>query len=146
MSLVSEIFRERTKRGCALLKSPINLGRRYSPGMVLAPKESSPLMPLENSLRALSRSLRTVRIFEAYSRNISPAFVSRISLPVRSKRRRERDLSSERIWPLTVGWVRKRSSAALEKLFRAATRQNVSRGRKQMVKDCFPITAHIETH
>ena len=110
----------------------MSLGRRYSPGMVLAPKERSPRIPSENSLKAFNKSLRKDKIFEAYSKKTFPALVRRTSLLVRSKRRRDRDRSKERIWPLTVGWVRNRSSAALEKLFKPAIRQKVSRCRKSI--------------
>ncbi len=50
------------------------------------------------------------------------------------------DCSKERIWPLTVGCVRKRSSAAFEKLFRLATRQKVSRCRKSICDGFFLST------
>ena len=121
----------------------MSLGRRYSPGIVLAPRESSPLIPWENSLKALSKSLREDNIFEAYSRKISPALVRRTSLLVLSKRRKESDCSKERIWPLTVGWVRNKSSAALEKLFNSAIRQNVSRCRKSISNGILSTTERI---
>src|SRR4030043_473664 len=131
------------KWGCSLLKSPRSLGRRYSPGMVLAPKESSPLIPWENSLKAFSKSLRKDNIFEAYFRKTSPALVRRTSLLARSKRRRDRNCSKERMWPLTVGWVRKRSSAALEKLFKSATRQKLSRCRNSICNGFLSTTEKI---
>src|SRR4030042_1826318 len=96
-SLVSPILREMTKEGWFFLKSPMSFGRRYSPGMVLEPKESSPRIPRENSLKALSIFLRKDKSFEAYSRKTSPDFVSRTSLLARSKRRRDRDCSKERM-------------------------------------------------
>src|SRR4030043_2443659 len=123
----------------------MSLGRRYSPGMVLAPKESSPLIPWENSLKALSKSLRKDNIFEAYFRKTSPALVRRTSQLVRSKRRRDRDCSKERMWPLTVGWVRKRSSAAFEKLFKSAIRQKVSKCRKSICNVFLSTTERILT-
>ena len=100
--------------------------------MVLVPRESCPLIPRENSVRAFSRSFRRDRILDAYCWKISPDLVSRTSRLARSKRRKDKDCSKERMWPLTVGCVRKRSSAALEKLFKSATRQKVSRCRNSI--------------
>ena len=123
----------------------MSLGRRYSPGMVLAPKMSSPLVPSENSPKTFIRSLREDRILKAYFLKISPALVRRTSLLVRSKRRKDRDLSNKRMWPLTVGWVRNRSSAALEKLLSSATRLKVSRCRKSICDGFFSTTGRILT-
>ena len=142
-SFVSAILREMINEGCSFLKSPMSLGRRYSPGMVLAPKDSSPRIPRENSLRAFNRPFRKDKIFEAYSWKTFPDFVSRTSRLARSKRRSDRDRSNERMWPLTVGWVRKRSSAALEKLLKSATRQKVSRCRNSICNGFLSTTDKI---
>ncbi len=85
------------------LKWPMIAGSTYSPGMVLAPTSSSPLMrPLKPSM-AWRASRERVSIRWAYERSSWPARVTEAPRPSRSRRRTPSSSSSVLMCSDTVG-------------------------------------------
>ena len=86
-----------------------------------APTTISPRGTRSVSAISLRMVLRRSSVSSAYLKNSLPDAVSETRPPERSSRRAPTSSSRARIWEEIAGWVRKRFSAAREKLERRAT-------------------------
>src|ERR1700722_885638 len=98
----------------------------------LAPTTISPRGTRSVSAISLRMVLRRSSVSSAYLKNNLPEAVSETRPPERSRRRAPTSSSRARIWEEMAGWVRKRFSAAREKLERRATSRKISSWSKSM--------------
>jgi hypothetical protein len=108
------------------LNPPIMGGRMYSPGMVLAPIRSSPLILPRKPFIAWRASRDSASKRSAWESKSRPAGVAAAPRPSRSRSRKPNSSSSARMCSETVGWVRDRASAAREKDPSSATFAKIS--------------------
>src|SRR6266478_2126415 len=118
--------------GYFALNWPISAGSRYSPGIVEPPTTSWPLSRPWNWSSACRASRERASMRRAYPSMRSPARVVVVPRPSRSSSWTPSSSSRARMCSEIVGWVRKRASAAREKLPSSATFAKISRRRRSI--------------